>query len=79
MALSASSKAATSAARAVMPRLVVFDLDDCLWHPEMYTLSKVPNADSIVKGKLGDMDSEGVIAVKSGHENIQLYVSPLTM
>jgi len=27
----------------VLPKLIVFDLDDCLWSPEMYTLSSCPS------------------------------------
>jgi hypothetical protein len=26
----------------VHPKLVVLDLDDCVWHPEMYTLNQIP-------------------------------------
>lgn len=26
-----------------LPELVVLDLDECVWSPEMYTLTSVPN------------------------------------
>ena len=36
----------------VFPSLVVFDLDECVWSPEMYTLTKVPTAKDAVRGQL---------------------------
>ena len=50
----------------IYPELVVFDLDMCLWSPEMYTLSEIPTPGDAIRGKLGDLDTEGVISVKSG-------------
>ena len=35
------------------PGLVVFDLDECVWSPEMFTLSHVPTASDAVSGELG--------------------------
>ena len=58
----------------LLPELVVFDLDMCLWHPEMYTLTEIPS-ESII-GDLGDGD-KGVIGVMSGREVIQLFPTPL--
>jgi len=58
----------------VLPELVVFDLDDCLWSPEMYELSEIPRKVEI--GKLGECD-EGVIAVWSGNDKIKLYPGAL--
>jgi hypothetical protein len=37
-----SQRAMSSKAYRALPELVVFDLDDCLWSPEMYTLSEIP-------------------------------------
>ena len=47
---------ATSVCRSykVVPRLVVFDLDMCMWSPEMYELSVIPDASSVIKGKLNE-------------------------
>lgn len=35
----------------VFPELVVFDLDQCLWSPEMYTLHELPSKK--IYGRLG--------------------------
>ena len=59
----------------VYPELVVFDLDLCMWSPEMYTLSNVPQATDAIKGKLGD--GEGVICVKSGYDQIRIFPAAL--
>lgn len=53
-----------------LPKLVVFDLDQCLWHPEMYELSEIPSRK--VYGPLGE-SGEGVVGVKSGRETIELF------
>lgn len=58
----------------VLPQLVVFDLDQCLWHPEMYTLDELPS-DPVI-GKLGTY-GDGVISVRSGYEQIQLFPDAL--
>lgn len=39
----------------MMPTMIVFDLDDCLWSPEMYTLRDVPSIPVE-----GDLTPEGV-------------------
>jgi len=59
----------------VLPQLVVFDLDQCLWHPEMYTLDELPS--NPVIGKLGMYEGDGVISVRSGYEQIQLFPDAL--
>lgn len=59
-------------AGSMLPELIVFDLDECLWSPEMYTLSDVPTKSSIQHGLLGSY-GEGVVGVKSGGETIRLY------
>lgn len=43
------------------PELVVFDLDDCLWHPEMYTLQEIPSRK--ILGSLPNNVGEGTFQV----------------
>ena len=63
---------------AILPKLIVFDLDMCLWSPEMYELSVVPVEGDKIIGKLGKLDQEGCIKVKSGgHDTIQLFPAAL--
>jgi magnesium-dependent phosphatase 1 len=59
-----------------LPELAVFDLDDCLWSPEMYTLNDVPTANDCITGSLG-VSGEGIIAVRSGHHEIRLFPDAL--
>ena len=68
------------------PDLIVFDLDMCLWSPEMYTLDAVPSSDAVVIGRLldhhdhhGDDDAttHGVVGVKSGDEVVRLFPDAL--
>jgi magnesium-dependent phosphatase 1 len=59
-----------------LPELVVFDLDMCLWSPEMYTLDHIPTASDKVIGRLGS-SGEGTIAVCSGYEKIRLFPAAL--
>jgi len=62
----------------VAPSLVVFDLDDCLWSPEMFTLHEIPNNSDVVYGQLTeDPNDTGVIAVNSGYEQIKLFPGAL--
>ena len=64
----------------ILPELIVFDLDMCIWQPEMYTLHEIPNEKSekiyapLIKS---DDDSKGVIAVRSGDEFIKLFPAAL--
>jgi len=70
--LSTMAKIASSLTK--WPRLIVFDLDMCLWSPEMYTLDQIPQVVEI--GKLGLLDGEvmtGVVSCKSGHSSIRLF------
>lgn len=46
-----------------VPELAVFDLDECLYHPEMYTLGSVPTEP--VYGNLGGGHGEGVVGAKN--------------
>jgi magnesium-dependent phosphatase 1 len=58
------------------PKLVVFDLDQCLWSPEMYTLDDIPTKADAVMGDLGG-SLMGVIGVRSGYEIIKLFPAAL--
>mmetsp|Transcript_21084 Transcript_21084/g.21205 ORF Transcript_21084/g.21205 Transcript_21084/m.21205 type:complete len:243 (+) Transcript_21084:158-886(+) len=53
-----------------IPSLVVFDLDMCLWKPEMFELNEIPTEK--VFGDLGPY-GRGVVGVKSGIETIELF------
>jgi magnesium-dependent phosphatase 1 len=66
----------TPADLSILPKLVVFDLDDCLWHPEMYTLTEIPTEAAV--GDLGAY-GRGNIGAISGGEIIQLYPDALTI
>jgi hypothetical protein len=57
-----------------LPSLCVFDLDDCLWTPETYTLSKVPGVRDRIKGPLGSF-GEGIIGVRCGNEVFRILFS----
>jgi len=57
-----------------LPELMVFDLDDCLWSPEMFTLDEMPSG--VVRGSLNGR-GEGVVGVKSGSETIRLFPGAL--
>ena len=59
-----------------LPSLIVFDLDMCLWSPEMYTLDELPQEK--IYGSLGKF-GEGVVGVKSGYEVIRLFPAALTI
>lgn len=53
-----------------LPRLVVLDLDMCVWSPEMYTLS-----DDCDRPMRGDLEGrgEGVVGVQSGLDTIRIF------
>ena len=57
-----------------LPKMVVLDLDECMWSPEMYTLAHMPS--KTVLGPLGDA-GEGVVGVMSGRHTIKLYPGAL--
>ena len=61
----------------VLPELIVFDLDMCFWSPEMYQLDDIPTPSDVIKGNLGEGVGEGVVAVKSGYETIQVFPDAL--
>mmetsp|Transcript_46899 Transcript_46899/g.77845 ORF Transcript_46899/g.77845 Transcript_46899/m.77845 type:complete len:300 (-) Transcript_46899:56-955(-) len=56
------------------PKLVVLDLDMCVWQPEMYTLDMMP--DRPIRGDLGGR-GEGVIGVHSGGDVIKMFPGAL--
>mmetsp|Transcript_24261 Transcript_24261/g.48258 ORF Transcript_24261/g.48258 Transcript_24261/m.48258 type:complete len:189 (-) Transcript_24261:232-798(-) len=59
-----------------LPQTIVFDLDDCLWSPEMYTLSSMPT--SPVTGPLHS-SGVGVVGVKSGSSTVRLFPEALSV
>eukprot|EP00808_Paulinella_micropora_P013829 g76398.t1 len=65
---------ATPAPKTIVPVLFVFDLDDCLWTPEMYTLWELPGEEVF-----GDLNGRGrgVVGVRSGRDVIQLHPGAL--
>eukprot|EP00457_Paulinella_chromatophora_P008240 gb/GEZN01008270.1/.p1 GENE.gb/GEZN01008270.1/~~gb/GEZN01008270.1/.p1 ORF type:complete len:441 (-),score=75.63 gb/GEZN01008270.1/:40-1362(-) len=62
------------AASRPVPELFVFDLDDCLWTPEMYTLYELPH-----EAVIGDLNGrgKGVLGVRSGNDVIRLHPGAL--
>lgn len=64
---------------AILPELVVFDLDECLWTPEMYSLSDVPDKSSKIIGHLPNGAGEGVVGVRSGCEIIRIFPDALVI
>lgn len=63
----------------IWPKLIVFDLDMCIWSPEMYELDEIPTTASIIRGKLKPDDAEGVIAVTSGYDQIRIFPDALAI
>jgi hypothetical protein len=72
----ATSSCYLMSASARIPELAVFDLDDCLWTPEMYTLCEVPTVNDGIIGNLGDC-GKGIVAVKSGNYTVRLFPDAL--
>jgi len=60
----------SSPVTSVLPELVVFDLDQCLWTPEMYTLTDIP--EKVQVGQLGEY-GEGAVGAWSGSDQIKLF------
>eukprot|EP00040_Diaphanoeca_grandis_P032193 m.194651 g.194651 ORF g.194651 m.194651 type:complete len:205 (-) comp32538_c0_seq1:170-784(-) len=60
------------------PQLVVFDLDMCLWEPEMFTLDDIPQNDNRhrIMGALPG-GAEGVVGVRSGGSVIKVFAGAL--
>ena len=57
-----------------LPELCVFDLDDCLWHPEMYTIHDIPS--EAVLGVLSP-GVQGVVGAKGGSTVVELFPAAL--
>eukprot|EP01031_Cornospumella_fuschlensis_P051138 gene51138-62534_t len=57
-----------------LPEMVVFDLDHCLWLPEMYTLHEIPK--KVVQGSLNGR-GDGAIGAISGNQQIRLFPDAL--
>lgn len=77
-ALSTISYHSRSSSSMSYPPLVVFDLDQCLWTPEMYVLSQLPSSDACKIGPLGSRGvGSGKVGVMSGREVIQLFPDAL--
>lgn len=54
----------------MLPTMIVFDLDDCLWSPEMYTLRDVPSIPEIgdlTPQGLPDLNARGCVGMKVPH------------
>ncbi|EAR95477.1 acid phosphatase (macronuclear) [Tetrahymena thermophila SB210] len=60
----------------ILPKLIVFDLDMCLWSPETYVLDEQPSKKII--GKLGNI-GEGVIGVQCGSQTLKLFPDVITI
>lgn len=62
-----------------LPELIVFDLDQCLWHPEMYTLYDIPSPSSKKCFKsIDESDQRQIItAIASSDEYIRLFPAAL--
>lgn len=56
-----------------MPKLIVFDLDNCLWSPEMHELECDPSI--VLINALGE--GEGVTGVVSNGKQVQIYMDAL--
>lgn len=59
-----------------LPSLCVFDLDMCVWSPEMYELDDIPTEEDAIRGDLNGR-GEGVIAVNSGYAVIRIFPGAL--
>ncbi|MEM1070226.1 MAG: hypothetical protein AAGI63_15085, partial [Planctomycetota bacterium] len=58
----------------LIPKMVVLDLDDCVWRPEMFTLDAMPSSNV-----LGDLNGrgDGVVGVVSGRDTIRMFPGAL--
>lgn len=61
-----------------IPDLAVFDLDECMWTPEMYILRSIPGPGDAVIGPLGS-SGEGVVGVKCGPYEVRLFPGALSV
>ncbi|KAJ9463980.1 putative magnesium-dependent phosphatase P8B7.31 [Diplonema papillatum] len=58
----------------IAPRMVVFDLDACLWDPEVYVLDGMPSTP--IRGDLGD-GTTGVVGASDGRQAVRLHPGSL--
>lgn len=72
--MSRAGSVSASAAASPLPQLVVLDLDECVWSPEMYTLTEMPG--ETVRGDLGGR-GDGITGVYSGNDVIRIYPGAL--
>ena len=70
----ATAMEARAPAAAALPELCVFDLDMCMWDPEMYTISSSPS--QAIKGDLGGA-GEGVVGASNGQQTVKLFPGAL--
>jgi magnesium-dependent phosphatase 1 len=64
---SGNSAGTTSKRDLMLPTMIVFDLDDCLWSPEMYTLSDVPSIPEegdLTPNGVSDLNLRGCVGMK---------------
>eukprot|EP00697_Spironema_sp_BW2_P013293 gnl/Spiro4/3319_TR1615_c0_g1_i1.p1 gnl/Spiro4/3319_TR1615_c0_g1~~gnl/Spiro4/3319_TR1615_c0_g1_i1.p1 ORF type:complete len:208 (-),score=23.31 gnl/Spiro4/3319_TR1615_c0_g1_i1:101-724(-) len=61
----------------ILPELVVFDLDMCLWSPEMWTLREIPGSANRICGPLDS--GHGCVAVRSGNDVVRLFPGALAV
>ena len=54
----------------VLPKMIVFDLDSCLWDPEVYILNGMPS--KAIKGKL-PCGNEGIIGAADNQYTVKLH------
>jgi hypothetical protein len=56
-----------------LPTMIVFDLDDCLWSPEMHELPGMPSIP--VEGSLDKDNLKGVVGLKvpKSHSTVSLF------
>eukprot|EP01061_Rhynchopus_euleeides_P018049 TRINITY_DN29887_c0_g1_i1.p1 TRINITY_DN29887_c0_g1~~TRINITY_DN29887_c0_g1_i1.p1 ORF type:complete len:185 (+),score=77.17 TRINITY_DN29887_c0_g1_i1:58-612(+) len=58
----------------MFPKMIVFDLDACLWDPEVYLLDGTPNKP--IEGDLGN-GRRGIVAASDGRQQVQLHPGAL--
>lgn len=60
----------------VLPELIVFDLDACMWDKEMFEMSAIPGDSDTFVGDLNGR-GDGVAGVFSGRDRISLHAGAL--
>ena len=72
--MSSTKSSSSDADNLLLPSLIVFDLDDCLWTPEMHGLSGLPEIP--VHGDLDDKSTKGVVGLKVARYNDMVELHP---